>query len=134
MDAAVGHVPPGVGIDRATAGTVIDRAMATIAEGQSTWRPAELVRELAAAVPTSNGVEADRLVDWLDDLAAGVAVTRCVDVSRPVPPGVLLRRDGRPVTESAIDRALTTQAILDQEAALLGWADRRLAHVRRPPS
>ena len=33
--------------------------------------------------------------------------------------------DGRPVTESAVDRALTTQAILDQEAALLGWADRR---------
>ena len=37
-------------------------------------------------------------------------------------------RDGRPVTESAIDRALTTQAILDQERALLDWADRRLDH------
>ena len=64
-----------------TAGTVIDRAMATIAEGQSTWRPAELVRELAAAVPTSNGVEADRLVAWLDDTGrrgGGDALCRCV--------------------------------------------------------
>ena len=60
--------------------------MANIAEGQSTWRPAELVRELAAAVPTTNGVEADRLVEWVDQIAAGVAVSRCVDVSRPVPP------------------------------------------------
>ena len=33
----------------------------------------------------------------------------------------------RPVTESVVDRALTTQAILDQEAALIDWVDRRLA-------
>ena len=65
------------------------------------------------------------LVGWLDDAAEGVAVSRCVDLSRPVPPGALLRRDGRPVSESAVDRALTTQAILAQEAALLAWADRR---------
>ena len=129
VEAAVGHVPPGLGIDRSAAAMVVDRAMTTITEGQSTWRPAELVRELAAAVPTTNGVEADRLVEWLDQMAAGVAVSRCVDISRPVPSGVLLRRDGRPVSESAIDRALTTQAILDQEAALLGWADRRRLHI-----
>jgi hypothetical protein len=42
-----------------------------------------------------------------------------------VTPGALLRRDGRPITESAVDRALTTQAIFDQEAGLLSWADRR---------
>ena len=36
--------------------------------------------------------------------------------------------DGRPVTESAIDRALTTRAILDQERSLIEWADRRFAH------
>ncbi len=44
----------------------------------------------------------------------------------------MLRRDGRPVAESALDRALTTQAILDQEADLLAWADRRLAHPGHP--
>ncbi len=131
---AVGQVPAQAsGSTGRSASGIEDRAMATIAEGQSTWRPAELVRELAAAVPTTTGLDADRLVAWLDDVAAGVAVSRCVDLSRPVPPGALLRRDGRPVTESAIDRALTTQAIFDQEAALLGWADRRTLHVRRPP-
>ena len=57
----------------------------------------------------------------------------CVDLSRPIPPGALLRRDGRPVTESVVDRALTTQAILDQEDALIDWADRRLAVRRRRP-
>ena len=80
-------------------------------------------------MPTTNSVEADRLVEWLDLIAAGVVVSRCVDVSRPVPSGVLLRRDGRPVSESAIDRALTTQAVLDQEAALLRWAERRTLQV-----
>jgi conjugative relaxase-like TrwC/TraI family protein len=44
--AAVGHVPPGLGIDRSAAAMVVDRAMGNITEGQSTWRPAELVREL----------------------------------------------------------------------------------------
>ena len=37
IEAALGRVQPGVGIDRATAAVVIDRAIATIAEGQSTW-------------------------------------------------------------------------------------------------
>jgi hypothetical protein len=84
---------------------------------------------LAAALPTTSSVEADWLVERLDQMAAGMAATRCVDLSRPVPAGSLLRKDGRPVSESAIYRALTTQAILDQEAALLGWADRRMLHI-----
>ena len=53
----------------------------------------------------------------------------CVDISKPLPAGALMRKDGRPVTESVVDRALTTQAILDQEAALVTWADRRLRYV-----
>jgi conjugative relaxase-like TrwC/TraI family protein len=129
VELTVGRVGRDGGIDGRAAGTVVDRAMAVIGEGQSSWRPAELVRELAAPVPTANAVEADRLIDWLDNTAHSVEVSRCVDLSRPIPPGVLLRRDGRPVTESAIDRAFTTQAILDQEAGLLAWADRRLVHV-----
>jgi hypothetical protein len=120
-----GRPVPGQVIDRWSATAIGDLAMAALTEGQSSWRPAELVRELAAAVPTGTSLAADRLVGWLDDVAAGVAVSRCVDLSRPIPPGTLLRRDGRPVTESAVDRALTTQAILDQEAGLLSWADRR---------
>ena len=65
---------------------------------------------------------------WLEQASERLANAECVDVSRPAPHGVLLRRDGRPVTEAATDRALTTQAILDQEAALIDWVDRRLVH------
>jgi hypothetical protein len=64
----------------------------------------------------------------LDSLAAQVVAERCVDVSASIRPHALLRRDGRPVTESAVDRALTTRAILDQEAELIAWADRRRLH------
>ncbi|MCH7789601.1 MAG: AAA family ATPase, partial [Acidobacteria bacterium] len=45
--------------------------------------------------------------------------------SRPVPAGVSLRRDGRPISEAAVDRALTTRAILDEEEQLVTWAERR---------
>ena len=80
-------------------------------------------------MPTTNGVEADRLVESGGSDGGRVTVSRRVDVSRPVPAGVLLRRDGRPVTGVGIDRALTTQAILDQEAACWVWADRRTLHT-----
>jgi hypothetical protein len=49
-------------IDRWSGTAIEDQAMATITEGQSSWRPAELVRELAAAVPTGASLDADRLV------------------------------------------------------------------------
>jgi len=38
---------------------------------------------------------------------------------------VSLRRDGRPISESAADRALTTQTILDEEEQLTAWAQHR---------
>jgi hypothetical protein len=118
-------------IDLSLGDVIIDWAMEQIAEQQSTWRPAELVRELAAATPTDTAAGAERLTGWIDRLAEHAAVTRCVDLSRPILPGARLRRDGRPVTESAMDRARTTQAILDQEAAIIDWIDRRLAY--QPP-
>ena len=64
---------------------------------------------------------------WLDGVVDDIVATRCVDISKPVAPGDLLRRDGRPVSESVADRALTTQAILDQERALIEWVDWCLA-------
>ena len=102
-------------------------ALDALAERQSSWRPAELVRELAAAVPTDVAVPADVLVPWLDDLAERVTVERLIDISRPIAEGVRLRRDGRPVTESVADRALTTTEILAQEEQLIAWAERRLS-------
>jgi conjugative relaxase-like TrwC/TraI family protein len=92
-----------IGIDSEAAAAMVDRALAALMERQSTWRPAELVRELAAQVPTTVTVDPDQLVGFLQRLADHTAVTRCVDLSPPVPAGVELRRDGRPVTEASID-------------------------------
>ena len=113
------------GIDGGRAGMLVDQALDELGERQSTWRPAELVRELAAATPTTVSVDAEQLTGFLQELADQAAGARCVDISRPVPVGVSLRRDGRPISESAVDRALTTQIILDEEEQLIGWAQHR---------
>ncbi len=128
IECAIDQVAGRAVVDRATTQSMIDTAMATISEKQSSWRPTELLRELAALVPTDTVLPADRLVEWLSMLADHVVDNYCIDVSKPIDPDALLRKDGRPVTESVVDRALTTQAILDQEAALIDWVDRRLAY------
>jgi conjugative relaxase-like TrwC/TraI family protein len=109
------------------AARIISRGLQTLVEKQSSWRPAELVRELAAAVPTNVSADARELTRFIDNLADAVTKTRCADISRPIPDGVPRRQDGRPVTEAAVDRALTTEAILDEEEQLIAWAERRLA-------
>lgn len=118
------------GLDRIDAlrrAGIAQAGLAALGEMQSTWRHAEVVRELAAAVPTRVAVPAEDLARWLDDLADQVIAARCVDLSRPAPPGTPVRRDGRPVTEAATDRLLTTPEILAQEERLQALAERRLA-------
>jgi conjugative relaxase-like TrwC/TraI family protein len=115
------------GIDRHEAARIVTEGLEVLVGKQSSWRPAELVRELAAVVPTTVTADAKQLTGFVDTLADEVARTRCADISRPVPVGVPLRRDGRPITEPAVDRALTTQPILDEEEYLEAWAERRLA-------
>ena len=78
-------------------------------------------------MPTTVTVDSAQLTEFLQRLADHAAATRCVDISRPVPAGVSLRRDGRPISEAAVDRALTTEGILDEEEQLIAWADRRRA-------
>lgn len=126
IETAIGHQHHLEGIDAATARRMVDRAITSLGERQSSWRPAELVRELTAVVPTTVTADSDQLTGFLELLADQAAGTRCVDISRPVPKAVVLRRDGRPITEPAVDRALTTQAILDEEEQLLGWTQHRL--------
>ena len=53
-------------------------------------------------------VDAEQTSELLDRLTNDAIAGRCVDISRPVLEGATLRRDGRPVTEAATDRALTT--------------------------
>jgi conjugative relaxase-like TrwC/TraI family protein len=104
--------------------TVISYALSSLRDTQSVWRPAEITREIAAALPTALAAGAAEVVGRAERLASHAEDTLVVDISRPVPVGVPVRRDGRPVTEGAVDRMLTTQAILDEEERILTLAQR----------
>lgn len=124
---AVGRVLEEMCIDKLQGYEMVEAALQLLAERQSSWRPAELVRELAAATPTTTTVDCAELIGVLERLADQVATNRCVDISSPVSVGAELRRDGRPITEPTVDRALTKQAILDEEEGLVAWAQHRRA-------
>ncbi|MCP3851842.1 MAG: AAA family ATPase, partial [Gammaproteobacteria bacterium] len=105
--------------------SMINQALHALAEKQSSWRSAEITRELAAVLPADLSIDPEQIPDLLDRLTTDAIEGRCVDISRPTPEGATLRRDGRPTTEAASDRALTTPAILAQEHELTAWAERR---------
>ncbi len=125
IETAVGREHRRLGIDAQMAETMVGQALESLGDRQSTWRPAELVRELAATVPTVVCVDSELLVGFIGQLADHVVANRCVDISRPASLGAERRRDRRPVTEAAVDRVLTTQAVLDQEERLVAWAQSR---------
>ena len=123
---AIGQAIERSNVNEADRAVMIDEAVTAMGERQSSWLPTELHRELGALVPTDTATTAAHIVELLDDLSDQIVTTRCVELSKPVPEYARVRKDGRPITESVLDRALTTQAILDQEQALIGWVDRRL--------
>ncbi len=98
--------------------TVVD-ALSSLRDTQSVWRPAEITREVAAALPTRLGGTAAETVERAQRLASHVEDALSVDISRPAPDHIPLRSDGRPVTEGALDRILTTRTILDEEEHIL---------------
>lgn len=103
--------------------TLVD-ALSSLRDTQSVWRPAEITREIAAALPTGLGGTAAEAVERAQRLASHVEDALTVDISQPVPDDVPLRDDGRPVTEGALDRILTTRAILDEEERILDITQR----------
>jgi conjugative relaxase-like TrwC/TraI family protein len=110
-------------LDETVTSHTVDGALTALAERQSAWRPAELVRELAAHLPTTIQLRAEELWSLLDQLANEVVAERCLDLTPPVADGVRLRRDGRPVTESALDRIVTLPAIIAEEERVLERAE-----------
>ncbi len=108
-------------------------AMKALEESQSSWRPAELSREIARQLPTFTIQNTADFVDKLETWTQRTIGEQCVDISRPVPHGDTVRRDGRPYSEPATDRALTTEFVLEQEDDLAAWADRR-SHVPGTPN
>ena len=118
-----GHASPIV-LDEELDERIMTAAETALRDSQSVWRPAEVSRALAAAVPTEVALSAEEVGEWVEALRVRMEAERLVDISRPIPDGVPLRRDGRPVTESAVDRLLTTEAILAEEAHVLTLAQR----------
>jgi conjugative relaxase-like TrwC/TraI family protein len=127
---AVGQELDVVGIDWFVVESMVARALESLSDRQSNWRSAEILRELATATPTNTTVSSAELTRLLESLTDQITEQLCIDISRPIPAGVELRSDGRPVTEPAVDRALTTRTILNEEGELMVWARRR---SRRQP-
>lgn len=130
VDRVTGRVRRLYGIDQQVTTSLGDRALRALGDGQSSWRRTELVRELAAAIPTTTAMDAVELTEVLDGLADTISEDFCVDISRPIPSGAHLRRDGRPITEQAVDRIFTTRSILDEEEELVARAQIRRDQVR----
>jgi conjugative relaxase-like TrwC/TraI family protein len=106
---------------------VAERGLVALAEKQSTWRPAELLRELAANLEGDVAMPAAALVGRLEALTEVITREVLVDLSPAIVEGAVVRRDGRPITESAIGRVLTTPSILAEEHRIAKWAQQRLA-------
>lgn len=131
VDDAVGEVPAPGRLTAAVQMAIGDQALAAIAESSSTWRPNELLREIARAVPTTVHAPPIELVRSLEALTEGVLRQHCVDLT---PPGAGPMRDSddRPTSESVLDCRFTTEAILEEEWAIEEWAGQRWGAVGSP--
>lgn len=123
LDRVTGRARPIEG-DAATDRDTVVAALSSLRDSQSVWRPAEITREIAAALPTRVGGTAGETVERAQRLASHVEDALTVDISQPVPDHVPVRDDGRPVTEGALDRILTTRSILDEEEHILELTQR----------
>ena len=132
VTAALGLPPRQAQLDLFAEELVAVAALDALVEKQSSWRAAEVCRELAAALPTDTALTAAEVVARVDAWADAVIARHLVELSGPPDSDAPLRRDGRPVTEAATARALTTPDVLAQEEAILAWAERRLGAGSRP--
>jgi hypothetical protein len=123
---AIGGVPGAGRLTPEVQIAMADQALAALTESSSTWRPNELLRELARTLPTTVHESPTELVATLEQLTVTILDERCLDLT-PVRVGPLRASDGRPTSESLIDRRYTTEFILDEERAVVGWAGERFS-------
>lgn len=124
VEDAVGGLPAPGRLTTEVRVAMVDQALAALTESQSTWRPNELLMELARAVPTTVHAPPAELVATLERLTERVLAEHCVDLT-PSGMGPLRESDGRPTSESVPDRRFTTHAILYEERAITDWAEDR---------
>lgn len=126
LEQMVGRQVEPAGITATDAQVITVGALLGLEESQSTWRRNDVIREIARRIPTGVTVDADRLIGWIER-AADTELAQQVELAPAVGSRVPCRRDGRPVTESTLDRRLTTDRILTEEEWLATWAMSRWA-------
>ena len=99
--------PTGITPDQAT--QIVTDAQLELFETGSTWRRNDVIREIARRIPTDVNSHSDELVRWIEH-AADTVLERHVELAPRVAEGTPVRRDGRPITESTMDRRFTTTA------------------------
>jgi conjugative relaxase-like TrwC/TraI family protein len=124
------HLEP-TGIDAHQAAQIVTNAQVELTETVSTWRRNDLMREIARRVPTTVNRDTEELVAWVERVTDNV-IARQVELAPPFAPDTPRRRDGRPITESTLDRHFTTEHILTEEEFLLTWALERQLPDGRP--
>ena len=121
--------PTGITPDQAT--QIVTDAQLELFETGSTWRRNDVIREIARRIPTDVNSHSDELVRWIEQTADTV-LERHVELAPRVAEGTPVRRDGRPITESTMDRRFTTHGILQQEEYLASWAFERFELAGQP--
>lgn len=121
----------GVAIDNDVAERMATEAVVSLSQ-RSVWRRAEVTRELAAALPWNVNVPPAELVGALERLTDLTIKAYCIELGTAIDTldgPVVVRRDGRPITEAPTERLLSTQNIVDGERFVEEWAERRLSHL-----
>lgn len=90
-------------MDRSTSHLMIDVAIAATSEKLASWRPTEILRELAALTTTDTALPAAQLVTGLNKLTDHVDDKYCIGVSKPFETDALRRKDCLPVSESIVN-------------------------------
>ena len=104
------HLTP-TGITAQQATRIVTDAQVDLFETGSTWRRNDVIREIARRIPTDVNSASDELVRWIER-TADMVLERHVELAPRIGPNTPVRRDGRPVTESTMDRRFTTTTIL----------------------
>ena len=124
------HLTP-TGITAQQAAHIVTAAQLELFDTGSTWRRNDLIREIARVVPTDVNSHSDELVRWIERTADTI-LERHVELAPRIAPNTPVRRDGRPITESTMDRRFTTTTILAQEEYLATWAFERFELAGQP--
>jgi len=126
------HLTP-TGITAQQVAQIVTAAQLELFETGSTWRRNDVIREIARLVPTDVNSRSDELMGWIERTADAV-LERHVELAPRIAANTPIRSDGRPITESTMDRRFTTSTILAQEEYLATWAFERFGLPGQPAS